>query len=457
MRATTLVALTLVALAGSACSTNQTAVQDPNPAPTVTPPQGTRAGYPQGRGSVSKMFGFEHPADPASMVGGANGAEFFDPRTHVVAQSSVDGSIGDAPEGLTQVTFANEGADFDPAVSRDGKMVVFASTQHRPTADLYIARVGSRAITQLTADAGNDVMPALSPDNTLVAFASDRSGSWQIYVMPSNGGRAVQITDGQNNSGDALHPTWSPDGSHMAFCRLGSMSRRWELWVVAVANPSSAEFIGYGLFPDWCPVAGTGMDGSHRIVFQRGRERADRAFGIWSIDYKPGSVGNPVELVSNVGAAAINPSWSTDGQFIAYSMTPTDYQPQQNPSALAPSDVWVVSADGAARVNVTSGNSSNLSPTWGNDGKLYFVSDRGGREQLWSISSAKALAAMPMPNMRTAFAPTPAITRPLPAQVMPADRQVAQKAEAPSANPAPQPPPAEEIQVTEPMATVPTP
>ncbi|MFT3686129.1 MAG: hypothetical protein QM783_14615 [Phycisphaerales bacterium] len=49
----------------------------------------------------------------------------------------------DATEGLTQVTFATEGADFDPRISRDGSTLVFASTQHRATADLYIKKVGA--------------------------------------------------------------------------------------------------------------------------------------------------------------------------------------------------------------------------------------------------------------------------------------------------------------------------
>lgn len=353
----------------------------------------------------------------------------FSARTHVKTQST-EAQGGDAIEGLTQVTFASDGADFDPSVSRDGQTIVFASTQHRPTADLYMAKVGSRAITQLTNDAGNDVMPALSPDNKRVAFSSDRGGSWQIYVMPASGGRAVQITSEGN--GDALHPTWSPDGSRLAFCRLGAVSGRWELWVAQVSNPASAEFIGYGMFPDWCPTAGTGEGGTDRIAFQRGRERGDRAFGLWTVDYKPGNVGNPVEIVSGSGAAAINPSWSVDGQFIAYTMAPIDQ------SGNAPADIWVVAGDGAARVNVTSGTGVNGSPTWGRDGKLFFVSNRSGREQLWSVSSEKALAAMPSRNASGMAAKASANDQT--ANAAPAD-----------ATPAPEP------MTTEPTASVPTP
>ncbi len=76
-----------------------------------------------------------------------------------------------APEGFAtgtdnwaQATFTTEGSDFDPCISRDGKTLVFASTQHRPTSDIYAKSVDGRVVTQLTNDASDDVMPNISPD-----------------------------------------------------------------------------------------------------------------------------------------------------------------------------------------------------------------------------------------------------------------------------------------------------
>ncbi|MBY0262465.1 MAG: DPP IV N-terminal domain-containing protein, partial [Phycisphaerales bacterium] len=100
----------------------------------------------------------------------------------------------DASEGLTHVTLAPEGADFDPCIARDGSFVVYASTQHRPTADIYYKSSSGRTITQLTSDPANDVMPAISPDGTRIAFASNRAGNWDIFVMAVTGGQAVQVT-----------------------------------------------------------------------------------------------------------------------------------------------------------------------------------------------------------------------------------------------------------------------
>jgi TolB protein len=295
-----------------------------------------------------------------------------------------DAVMVDGLEGLAQLTFAADGADFDPCVSRDGKWLVFASTQHRPTPDIYIKPVGSRTVTQLTADPASDVMPALSPDASRIAFCSNRGGWWNLYVMSTSGGQAVQLSTGSTHD---LHPSWSPDGTHLVFSRLGQASGRWELWVMDVSRPQVAEFIGYGLFPQWCPMAQTGADKQDRILFQRGRERGDRAFSLWTIDYTPGSAGNPTEIVSTRAAAAISASWSPDGQWIVYSTVAT------GPNAKPGADLWITAVDGSGRVNLTGGKFSNLMPTWGSDGRIYFVSDRNGMDQVWSIGASKALAA----------------------------------------------------------------
>jgi len=305
-----------------------------------------------------------------------------------------DGATVEGLDSLQQVSFAADGADFDPAISRDGKTIVFASTQHRPTADLYIKSIGSRSVTQLTQDQGNDVMPALSPDGQRVAFASDRQGSYHLYLMGISGGQAIQLTAGQQTD---LHPTWSPDGSRLAFCRMGGQSGRWELWVLSIKNPTTPEFIGYGTMPIWCPIAGTGLGGTDKIAFQRARERGDRAFSIWTVDYKPGSVSNPTEIIpTRDGFAAVNPSFSPDGQWLAYAAVHSKTawkRTEQMAEIPQSSDIRLVSLASGASATITGGQFRNVMPTWGVDGRVYFVSDRGFAHNVWSISTDRALAA----------------------------------------------------------------
>lgn len=299
-----------------------------------------------------------------------------------------DTLAGEYLDGLTQVTGAVEGADLDPRLSRDGRWVVFASTQHEPTPNLYVKARGASTVTQLTSGPASDVMPAISPDGSRVAFASNRNGFWNIYLVNITGGQPVQLT---TTSANELHPTWSPDGKFLAFCRLGPVSGRWELWVIEANKPSNAQFVGNGLFPEWAPVAGAGDNGAERILFQRARDRGDRAFALWTLDLKDGQAGRFTEVFAARGAGAINATWAPEGRFIAFSTVPTDARGRRSGTG---ADLWVVAADGSSRVNLTGGQFANLMPHWGSDNRLYFVSNRGGSDQVWSINPTKALAAL---------------------------------------------------------------
>lgn len=351
---------------------------------------------------------------------------------------ATDTPMDTAPDGLVQVTRPAEGADFDPVISRDGTFIVFASTQHRRTADLYMRQLGSSVMVQLTQDSSNDIMPAISPDGQKIVFCSDRAGagvipgsgpstaaafaplassnggSYGLYMMSIKGGQPVQLTSGFTD----LHPSFSPDGQRIAFCRYGEVSARWELWVLDIKRPASPEFIGYGMFPKFSPVGGTGVAGADRLLFQRARQRGDQAYSVWTIDYKPGSTGNPTQVIAAEGRAAISPTWSADGQWIAYTSAVVNPlgpgYPVQAPisprhgygvpnangggsgggSGQSQSgEIYLTSADGAMTINLTGSMGRAFMPTWGADGRVYFVSDRSGTMGIWSVSTEKALAA----------------------------------------------------------------
>jgi len=297
---------------------------------------------------------------------------------------------------LSQVTYATEGADFDPCVSRDGMSVVYASTQHRDTADIYVKPTDGRVITQLTNDPANDVMPAISPDGQHIAFASDRTGNWDIYVMPITGGRAVQVT---SDATDELHPSWSPDGKSLVFCRAGAMSGRWEMWVIDAANQAASNFIGYGLFPSWCPVSGSGATlgagATDKVLFQLGRERGERSFAVWTVDYKDGRTGNATEIASSGEAAFINPGWSPDGSKIVYVSVPnaSEGNGQARQQRPASAELWMLNTDGSGRVNLTGSTAIALMPFWGPKERLYFVANRGTADNIWSIDLEPAIRA----------------------------------------------------------------
>jgi Tol biopolymer transport system component len=314
------------------------------------------------------------------------------------ATASPRSGNSDGQDNFCQMTFASEGADFDPVVDPGGREIIFASTRQRRTADLYVQKIGGAAVTQLTSSNGNSVMPAISPDAKKVAFCSDRGGKWDIYLMDKSGGPAVQLT---NDAGQNIHPSFSPDGRHLVYCSYSSPATGWELVVIDLDNPAALHHIGSGLFPNWAPVG-------DKILFQKPRERGTRWFSIWTIEYAGGEGTRPTAVAVSANAAAINPQWSPDGRQIVFA---TVFDPPGTPgnrgvapgtpanSAARPSqaDIWVMNADGTGRTNLTRSRFLNVQPTWGRDGSVYFVSDRaqGGLENIWSIRTSAPGAMLP--------------------------------------------------------------
>jgi TolB protein len=304
----------------------------------------------------------------------------------------------DGSSNVAQITFATEGACSDPDLDRGGERMVFASTQHSTTSDIYMKSTHGRTLTQLTTDPGDDIMPAFHPAGHRIAFASNRAGNWDIYVMSTDGGQPMKLTDERDHE---LHPSWSPDGRRLIYCKLGSKSGRWEMWVVDTDNPGVRRFLDYGLFPQWCPDIARS-----KILFQRARQRGSRYFSVWTIDYVNGDAVHPTEIVSAGNAAVINPGWSADGSRVVFV---TVVEPEESPEEEYPleqADIWIVNLDGSGRTNLTNGRYANYQPVWSGDGRVYFVSNRTGVDNVWAVTTTRAMDGLePNPARITSASP----------------------------------------------------
>ncbi len=316
---------------------------------------------------------------------------------------------GQAKAGASfqQHTSTDEGHDADVVLDPSGRWLAFSSTRHSERADIYLQRVDGSSVIQLTNDPGDDVHPCFSADGSKIAFASSRSGNWDIYIMDVDGRSVEQLTSGLAQD---LHPSFSPDGSRLVYCSLTRGD--WELWLLNLGS-KERKTIGPGLFPTWSPRRDI-----DRIAFQRARQRGGRWFSIWTLDIVDGEPRRNAEIAVSSNAAAVLPAWSPDGAQLAFT---TILQPvRANEEVPAQQEVWIVNADGSGRVRIAEGT-TNLSPFWAVSNRIYFISDRGGQENIWSVKvdatrSATATTSEPQSNLKQNNQGPQRIAPPAPAQ-----------------------------------------
>ncbi len=109
-----------------------------------------------------------------------------------------------------------------PSFSPDGKKVVFLANNSSSPWDTMTANVDGTGTTDLTADSPVCHHEAMfSPDGTKIVFAGHTSaGIMDIYVMNADGTNPVNLTNQPDYNADNLLPTFSADGSKIAFTKV---------------------------------------------------------------------------------------------------------------------------------------------------------------------------------------------------------------------------------------------
>ena len=74
---------------------------------------------------------------------------------------------------------------------------------------------GSSTVNLTAGNPGNDSDPSFSPDGSHIAFTSEQGGDLDVMVMNANGANPVNLTAG--SPGDDFGPAFSPDGRRIAF------------------------------------------------------------------------------------------------------------------------------------------------------------------------------------------------------------------------------------------------
>ncbi|MBK8139446.1 MAG: PD40 domain-containing protein [Chloroflexi bacterium] len=213
-----------------------------------------------------------------------------------------------SPDG-TQIAFvSNEVIDGRGGLSRIYIMDVDGTNLRRVSAS-----DASAVESYWPLDSSTQMEPDWSPDGLQIVFNGVRPGSWELYVMNTDGSNPHPLTVSSDLGPSS--PRWSPDGSQIVFVRDGAI-------YVMDADGSSPHAITTtdsavsALSPDWSP------DGT-RIVFTNNDEDGDREIYVMNAEGSDPRqltentlIGEPSELawqsVANVSEGTTAPTQASD-------------------------------------------------------------------------------------------------------------------------------------------------
>jgi TolB protein len=237
------------------------------------------------------------------------------------------------------------------------------------------SRTGSKEIWAMDYDGQNQrqithlgaisTSPRISPDNSRIAFASLGSEGWAIRMYSLDLDRLVAFPGG-TVGGSNFTPAWSADGAKIAFS--SSRSGDPEIWV-ADQNGGSlrklTNFAGPDVSPTWNPRTNA------QLAWVSGRTGLPQ---IYIMDQD----GSSVQRITD-GGYAVSPSWSPNGQLLAFS-----WNRKYGPGDPGGVDIHVIDIASKNYLQLTHESGSNDYPSWAPDGRhIVFERTIGGRHDIW--------------------------------------------------------------------------
>ena len=220
---------------------------------------------------------------------------------------------------------------FYPSVSPNGEMVYFSSRQ-TGNFELYSISTNGGDAKKLTNDIGSLYAPELSPDGEWIIFANQGSGLW---LMRPNGKNPHRLSDR-----DDIDPTWSADGSMIAFASSRAGARQ-----LFVMNADGTNIRQVTNLDNMGGRSSFSPDGT-KLTFYRG-PAGDHNIYVINID------GTGLVQLTN-GGDNLGPSWSPDGNWIAF----TSFRDGNN-------EIYIIHPDGTGLTRLTNSPISDWQPRWG--------------------------------------------------------------------------------------------
>ena len=139
----------------------------------------------------------------------------------LLIRSSREGSANlwrvSVADGRLERLTSGAGEDFDPAVSPDGRTVLFANMKR--TWEVIIQDIRSGTRRTVVAKRTLLVFPRFSPDGRRIALAGRNSrGETHLFVMDADGSNLRAVTDGTGELN--IMPQWGSDGDTLYFYQV---------------------------------------------------------------------------------------------------------------------------------------------------------------------------------------------------------------------------------------------
>ena len=306
------------------------------------------------------------------------------------------------PDNIVQpraiVTSADGGrVHVAPAISPDGRRIMFVSERDRLSLDLFMADATSGAVMKkvisTAADPHFDSLQYIQS-----AGAWDTSGHRFVVAAIIDGSAAMTIVDPNGASprrdirlhqlDEIYNPSWSPDGKQLVFSAMkGGQS---DLFVYSLADDAVTQLTDDAfadLHPAWSPDGKTIAFASDRFT----TSLDDLRFGpvrVALLDITT-KIVRPLTASVN-GGKQISPQWSPDGTAVYYVADP-DRVSNIYRVDLASGDIRRVTSElgGVSGITATSPALAVASSS----GKLAFNAYRNGRYEIQTLEESSAESA----------------------------------------------------------------
>lgn len=245
---------------------------------------------------------------------------------------------------------------------------------------IYYVRMasGNKEIWEMDYDGANQhaithlgaisISPRVSPDNTRLAFSSLGREGFQIRMYSLLLNRMVNFP---SSGGTNLSPAWAPNGKDIAFS--SSRTGDPEIWI-ADTNGGGGRRVTSFRGPDVSPVFNP-RTGS-QIAWISGRTGLPQL-------YIMDSDGSAVQRMTD-GGYATSPSWSPNGQFIAFA-----WDRKYGPGAPGGQDIYVMEVATKRWIQVTHDSGRCDFPSWSPDGRhIVYASTANGQSsqmKIWTM------------------------------------------------------------------------